>query len=72
MAQWTNVLWNNSFVNPTSLPLPCRNAGAIHLAQPGLTASWVASKWNAGKFWIFKLFAAFNQVTALLGQYKCI
>ena len=44
MAQWTNVLWNNSFVNPTSLSLPCRNAGAIHLAQPGLTASWVASK----------------------------
>ena len=38
MAQWVNRLWNNIFVNPLSLPLLCEISGALHLAQPGLTA----------------------------------
>ena len=38
MAQWVNRLWNNIFVNPPPLPLLCEISGALHLAQPGLTA----------------------------------
>ena len=40
MAQWVNRLWNNISVNPPPLPLLCEISGAIHLAQPGLTAGW--------------------------------
>ena len=84
MAQWIKVLWNNSFVNPMRLPLLCRNSRAVALAEPGLTASWLASRLagrqNAGIFQIFKIhcrsnfltFAAFNTFTALLEQYECI
>ena len=39
MAQWVNRLWNNIFINPPPLPLLCEISGALHLAQPGLTAS---------------------------------
>ena len=38
MAQWVNRLRNNIFVNPPPLPLLCEISGALHLAQPGLTA----------------------------------
>ena len=38
MAQWINTFQNNSFVNPTRLPLLCENTGAIALAQLGLMA----------------------------------
>ena len=55
MAQWINVLRNNSFVNLTRLPLFCRNSRAIALAEPGLTAGWLADRRNAGKFQIFKI-----------------
>ena len=91
MAQWINVLRNNSFINPTRLPLLCRNSRAVALGEPGLTAGWLAAwlaGWLAGwlademrvnfKFLkfivdrIFKLFAVFNTVTALLEQYECI
>ena len=44
MAQWTNVLWNNSFVNLTRLPLLCEITGAVALAQPGLTAGRLADE----------------------------
>ena len=44
MAQWINVLRNNSFANPTRLSLLCRNSKAIALAEPGLTAGWLADK----------------------------
>ena len=44
MAQWVNRLRNNIFVNPPLLPLLCEISGAIHLAQPGLTAGWLADK----------------------------
>ena len=42
MAQWINVFWNNSFVNPTGLALLCRNSRAVALVEPGLTAGWQA------------------------------
>ena len=38
MAQWINVLRNNSFVNPTRLPLLCEKTGALSIVEPGLTA----------------------------------
>ena len=44
MAQWVNCLWNNIFVNPPPLPLLCEISGALHLAQPGLTAGWQAGR----------------------------
>ena len=40
MVQWVNRLQNNIFVNPPPLPLSCEISGALHLAQPGLTAGW--------------------------------
>ena len=46
MAQWINILWN-SFVNPTRLPLLCRNSRVVALAQPGLTAGRLVG-WLAG------------------------
>ena len=59
MAQWINVFQNNSFVNPTRLPLLCRNSRAVALAEPGLTAGWqagwLADRQNPGKFQIFKI-----------------
>ena len=42
MAQWVNRLRNNIFVNPPPLPLSCEISGALHLAQPGLTAGRLA------------------------------
>ena len=44
MAQWVNRLWNNIFVNPPPLPLSCKIYGALHLAQPGLMAGWLAGR----------------------------
>ena len=79
MVQWINVLWNSRFINPTRLTLLCRNFRAVALAEPGLTynrlAGWLADKMRVNfKFLkfiidrIFKLFAAFIKVTALLEQ----
>ena len=54
MAQWVNRLRNNIFVNPPPLPLWCEISGALHLAQPGLTAGWPsvrpAGRRNTGEF----------------------
>ena len=79
MVQWINVLWNNSFVNPMRLPLLSRNSIAVALVEPGLTAGWLADEmWVNFEFLkfivdrILKLFAVFNEVTALLEQYRCI
>ena len=48
MAQWVNRLRNNIFVNLPPLPLSCEISGALHLAQPGLTAGrqagWLADE----------------------------
>ena len=52
MAQWVNRLRNNIFVNPPPLPLLCESSGALHLAQPGLTAGRQAGRqagWLAGR-----------------------
>ena len=48
MAEWINVLWNNSFIYLMQLPLLCRNSRAIALEEPGLMAGWLAG-WLAGK-----------------------
>ena len=51
MVQGINILRNNSFVNPTRLPLLCRNSRAVALAELGLTAGWLADKiWVNFKF----------------------
>ena len=62
MAQWGNRLRNNIFVNPPPLPLLCEISGALHLAQPGLTAGRQAGRqagWQADEiqvnFEIFKI-----------------
>ena len=47
MAQWVNRLRNKIFVNSPPLPLLCEISGALHLAQPGLTAGRRAS-WLVG------------------------
>ena len=54
MAQWVNRLWNNIFINPPPLPLSCEISGALHLAQPGLTAGWLADEIQVD-FKIFKI-----------------
>ena len=38
MVQWTNVFWNNGFVNSTQLPLLCEKTGALAIVEAGLTA----------------------------------
>ena len=50
MAQWVNRLRNNIFANLLPLPLSCEISGALHLAQPGLTAGWQAGRRNTGGF----------------------
>ena len=54
MAQWINILQNNSFVNLLLLPFLCEKTGAIALVQPGLMAGrlagWQSSRQNAGTF----------------------
>ena len=69
--QWINALLNNSFINLTRLPLLYRNSKATALAEPGLTAGWLADEmWVSFKILKFivdrvlKLFAAFKTVTA--------
>ena len=42
--QWVNRLRNNIFVNVPPLTLLCEISGALHLAQPGLTAGWLAGR----------------------------
>ena len=75
MAQWVNCLRNNIFVNPVPLPLLCEVSGAVHLAQPGLTAGRLADKIQVN-FEIFKVGCrskySFNQGTASLQHYQCI
>ena len=66
MVQWINVLQNNSFVNPTQLPLLCRNFRTIALAEPDLTAGWLAG-WLADEILVNFEFLKFN----LDGCCKC-
>ena len=39
MAQWINVLWNNSFI-----PILCEKTGALAIVKPGLTAGQQAGR----------------------------
>ena len=83
MAQWINRLRNNIFVNPPPLPLLCEISGALHLAQPGLTAGRQAVR-PADEiqvnFEIFKVGCRskyltcrfINQGTASFHPYQCI
>ena len=48
MVQWINIIQNNSFVNPTRLPLLCRNFRAVAIVEPGLTAVLRQAGWQAG------------------------
>ena len=54
MAQWVIRLRNNIFVNPPPLPLLCEISGALLLAQPDLTAGWLAVRRNTGEFRNFR------------------
>ena len=72
MAQWVSHVRNNIFINPLPLHLLCEISGALHLAQPGLTAGRLADEIQVN-FKIFKivsrntrLFALFSQGTASL------
>ena len=40
----------NIFVNAPPLPLLCEISGALHLAQPGLTAGRPSVRRNTGEF----------------------
>ena len=83
MAQWVNRLRNKIFVNPQPLPLLCEISGALHLAQPGLTAGRQAVR-PADEiqvnFEIFKVGCRskystcrfVNQGTASFQPYQCI
>ena len=79
MVQWVNHLRNNIFVNAPPLPLLREISGALHLAQPGLTAGRLADEIQVN-FEIFKLavgrnirlVVSFNQGTASLQPYQCI
>ena len=42
MAHWINLLWNNSFVNLTRLPLLCEKTGTLAIVELGLTAGRLA------------------------------
>ena len=55
MAQWINCFRNNIFVNLPPLPLSCEISGALHLAQPGLTAGRLAGRQNSGEFENFRI-----------------
>ena len=54
MAQWVNRLRNKIFENSPPLLLLCEISGALHLAQPGLTAGRqagrLAGRRNTGEF----------------------
>ena len=54
MVQWINRLRNNIFVSPPLLPLLCEISGALHLAQPGLTAGGRQADEMQVNFEIFK------------------
>ena len=76
MAQWVNRLRNKIFVNAPPLPLLCEISGALHLAQPGLTAGSLADEIQVN-FEIFKVgcrskYSTCRFVSASLQPYQCI
>ena len=61
MAQCVNRLRNSIFVNPPPLPLSCEISGALHLAEPGLTAGRQAGR-QAGWLTIYGLVSKFSNL----------
>ena len=49
MAQWTDLQWIEKFVNQMQLYATCEKSGGLHLAEPGLTAGWLAGRQNFGE-----------------------
>ena len=47
MVQWTNLQRIEKFENRTRLYITCEKSGGLYLAEPGLTAGWLAG-WQAG------------------------
>ena len=78
MAQWINVLPNNSFVNPTRLPLLCEKTGALAIVEPGLTAGGPLGRQNCCKvrklnsvYLTFKMHIRYlNRFLALIKLYQ--
>ena len=48
MAQWTNLQQIEKFENRTRLYITCGKSGGLYLAEPGLTAGWLAV-WQLGE-----------------------
>ena len=44
MVQWTNFQWIEKFENPARLYINCEKSGGLYLAEPGLTAGWLADE----------------------------
>ena len=42
MAQWMNLQLIEKFENSAGLYINCENSGGLYLAEPGLTAGWLA------------------------------
>ena len=42
MAQWTNLQRIEKFKNRMRLYITCGKSGGLYLAEPGLTAGWLA------------------------------
>ena len=44
MAQWTNLQRIEKFENRMRLYITCGKSGGLYLAEPGLTAGWLAGR----------------------------
>ena len=44
MVQLTHLQRNNRFINPTHLYIPSVKSRALHLADSGLMAGWLAGR----------------------------
>ena len=44
MAEWMNLQQIKKLVNGTRLYITCEKSGGLHLAEPGLTAGWLADE----------------------------
>ena len=44
MAQWTNLQRIEKFENLARLYINCEKSGGLYLAEPGVTAGWLADE----------------------------
>ena len=49
MAQWRNLQRIEKFENRTRLYITCGKSVGLYLAEPGLTAGWLAGRRNLGE-----------------------